>query len=98
MRTEIILEYESSGDTIVTGALGTLIKGLMTGGVWNKSMSGDYPSNSIAAIGQNTKKSPRDSSGKPSANAGVKIFQIIIIIIIIIIRRRRRRRRRPSDN
>ena len=43
-------------------------------------MSGDHPNNSIIEIGQNTKKNPGDlkrlsTSGKPSANTGVKNSQ-----------------------
>ena len=52
-----------------------------TVGLGNKRTSGDYPNYCIDVIGQNTKKSPedlrkltvtQDSSGKTSANAGVK--------------------------
>ena len=48
-------------------------------------MSQDHPHYRIIVIGQNTVKSPRDSSERPSAYAGVKKSQIIIIIIIITV-------------
>ena len=53
-------------------------------------MSGHHPNYSIIKISQNTEKSPRDlrrlavtqdSSGKPSANAGVKNSQMIKVMI-----------------
>ena len=63
---------------IVISALDT-----RTGGLGNKRMSGNYPSDSIVEISQNTEKSPgdfrrfghSDSSGQPSANDGVKKSQ-----------------------
>ena len=47
---------------IVTGALGTVTKGLIrgTGGVGNNRTSGDHPNYCIIEIGQNTEKSPGD--------------------------------------
>ena len=55
---------------ILIGALGTVTKGLVllfpsppvskTGGLGNKSISGDHPNYSIVEIGQNTEKSPGD--------------------------------------
>ena len=71
---------------IVIGALRTIPKriGKGTGRLGDKRTSGDHPDYRIIKISQNTEKSSRDfeetcfqlnSSGKPSANGGVKNSQ-----------------------
>ena len=49
---------------IVIGALGTILKGLVTkvGRIGSRRTSGDHPDYIIIKIGQNTEKSPGDLS------------------------------------
>ena len=62
---------------IVTGALTAVTKGFVQGlEDLDMRTSGDHPNYSIVEIGQNTEKSPGDSSERPSANVGVKIKEI----------------------
>ena len=70
---------------ILTGALGTVIKG--TGSLRNRRTSEDHPNYNIIKIGQNAGKSPgdlrrlavtQDSSEKPSANVGAKEIKFYI--------------------
>ena len=73
--------------SVIIGALGTVSKGLVQGygGLRNKRTSGDHPNYCSVEIGQNTEKSPGDLRRlavtqspveKPSANPGVKNFQM----------------------
>ena len=45
---------------IVIGALGTVTKGLILGGLGNKKTNRDHPNYSIVEIGQNIENSPGD--------------------------------------
>ena len=47
-----------------------------TGGVGNKRFSGDHPNDSIIKISHKTKKMPRNSSEKQTANLGMKNTQM----------------------
>ena len=74
-----------------------------TEGFGNKRTSGDHSNYSIVEIGQNTKKSPRetwcqsDLYGKISGNTGLKNSQMSKIIIKIIIITSEYWKRTPSN-
>ena len=73
------MEYESDSDTDCCWGTRYSYQRIDKGteGLGNKRTSGDYPNYSIAAIDQNTEKSPGDLLSlriqwRPSSNAGVK--------------------------
>ena len=64
--------------SIVIGALGTVLKGLVkgTGRFENKRTSGDHPDSSIIKIGQNTEKSLGDLRRLAFTQSAVKNHQL----------------------
>ena len=84
------MEHESDGDSRCNWCTRYSQQKIGTG-IRNKRTSGDHPKYNMIEIGQNTKKSlgdlrrlavTQDSSEKPSANAGVKNYQMSKVILI----------------
>ena len=53
--------------------------GTRTGGLGNNTTSGDHPNNSIAVIGQNTKKSPGDLRRLAVSRSPVEDHQLTLM-------------------
>ena len=65
---------------IVTGMLGTVNQSIGTGsgGLGNKTTSGDHPNYSIVVISQNTKKSPGDLKRLVVTETSVENHQLML--------------------
>ena len=63
---------------IVTGALGTVTKGLVQG-IGNRKTSGYHPNNCIIEISQNTEKSPGDLRRLAVTQTPVKNHQLTLV-------------------